>query len=337
MLSLIQLSGSPYDVGQSLGKFGAEAAHAHLVSSHAWQSVMAWKGTLQARAMSAMVREHFPSIWNELDGLAAGLELPLEEVVLWNCRGDVWAMAPDGCTTVQVPLARGPRITHNEDGDPAFAGHCAIAEIAIDQGSHFASFVYPASIPGHTFAVTETGLVMTVNNLRWRQVAVGVPRMVLTRAVLDQGSVPAALSLLRTIPRAGGFHLSLAQRGQPDLLSVEFSTMGVSSQPVQIPSLHANHAIHASMRDFPQIITKSSLCRQQSGDAMLDTVQDPLAILADQRNADFPVYRNALDDSDGENTMATADMHVGADAVRWQVYERPGGPARFQLIDARIR
>jgi hypothetical protein len=113
--------------------------------------------------------------------------------------------------------------------------------------------------------------------------------------------------------------------------------MGVSSQPVQIPSLHANHAIHASMRDFPQIITKSSLCRQQSGDAMLDTAQDPLAILADQRNADFPVYRNALDDSDGENTMATADMHVGADAVRWQVYERPGEPARFQLIDARIR
>src|SRR3546814_4173261 len=120
-----------------------------------------------------------------------------------------------GVQTCALPiLPDGPRITHNEDGDPGFAGHCGIGLFSPDNGPRFASFVYPASIPGHTFAVTQAGLAMTVNNLRSRKVAVGLPRMVLTRALLNQASVQDAIGLLRGASKAGGFHLSLAQRGQ---------------------------------------------------------------------------------------------------------------------------
>src|SRR3546814_14601750 len=69
------------------------------------------------------------------------------DLFLWNCRGDLWSMSPDGCTTVQLPMPDGPRITHNEDGDPGFAGHCGIGLFSPDNGPRFASFVYPASIP----------------------------------------------------------------------------------------------------------------------------------------------------------------------------------------------
>lgn len=346
MLSLLELSGSPFQIGQALGKFGAQAAHSYLVQSSSWSSVMAWRGSDAARTMQVLVEQHFPLIHQELLGLAAGLELPAQDVFLWNCRGDIWAMAPDGCTTVQLPLAAGPRITHNEDGDPGFAGYCGIGQFAPDGGPRFASFVYPASIPGHTFAVNEHGLAMTVNNLRSRQVAVGVPRMVLTRALLSQTELPQALALLRNTARAGGFHLSLAQRGRQDLLSVEFNAMGVSVQAIQKPGLHANHVVHESMRGFPQVITDSSLHRQQRGNALLadalafgstspDDI-DPLSILADQGNKQFPIYRDAPDDSDAENTMATADIQVGAKQVDWEVYERPGQSARFKLVDAQL-
>src|SRR5690606_34711358 len=148
MLSLLELSGSPFQIGQTLGKFGAQAAHSYLISSSAWNNVMAWRGSDADRAMQALVEQHFPLIHQELLGLAAGLELPPEDVFLWNCRGDVWSMAPDGCTTVQLPQADGSRITHNEDGDPGFAGYCGIAQAAPDKGPRFVSFVYPASIPG---------------------------------------------------------------------------------------------------------------------------------------------------------------------------------------------
>ena len=337
MLSLIELSGSPFEVGRRLGKFGAEAAHSYLIKSSSWDSVMAWRGSATARAMEARVQHGYPDIHQELLGLAAGLELPAGDVFLWNCRGDLWSMSRDGCTTVQLPGSGVPRISHNEDGDPGFAGYCGLGLFAPENGPRFASFVYPASIPGHTFAVTEAGLAMTVNNLRSRQVSEGVPRMILTRALLKLDSTAAAIRLLNEAPRSGGFHLSLAQRGRPELFSIEFNAMGVSAHAVQQAALHANHVVHREMADFPQVITDSSLHRQQRGDALLNgSATDPLAILADRGNAQFPIYRDAPDDSDNENTLATADIHVGVDTVEWVVYERPGQSARFHLVDAHL-
>lgn len=245
-------------------------------------------------------------------------------------------MAPDGCTTVQLPSHSGPRISHNEDGDPGFAGYCGIGEFIPKAGARFASFVYPASIPGHAFAVTASGLVMTVNNIRARGVVAGVPRMVLTRAMLNEPTITDAIVLLRDAPRAGGFHLSLAQRGQTDLISIEFSGAGMSVEHVRTPSVHANHAIHPAMNGLAQVVTESSRLRQQRGEALLAVAQqgenargnedrvDPLVILADQHNREFPIFRDSPTDSDNENTMATADIHVGADHVTWQVYERAG-------------
>src|SRR3546814_7815389 len=129
-------------------------------------------------------------------------------------------------------------------------------------------------------------------NLRSRKVAVGLPRMVLTRALLNQASVQDAIGLLRGASKAGGFHLSLAQRGRPELYSVEFNAMGVAAQAMQQAGLHANHVIHPEMTGFPQVITDSSLHRQQRGDALLNGLRtDPLTILAAQSNAEFPIYQ----------------------------------------------
>ncbi|MEM5436993.1 C45 family peptidase [Paraburkholderia diazotrophica] len=342
-LGFIEISGSPYEAGQALGRFGADAVHRHLVHTPAWRNVMQWRGTPMAAAMAAHVRQRFPRIWSELQGLADGLRVSFDEVFLWNCRGDVWAASPDGCTTVQLPFAADKRISHNEDGDPGFAGHCALAACRIDGSPGFVAFVYPGSLPGHTFAVTDAGLAMTVNNLRQRQVEAGVPRMVLTRAVLDAPSVDAALAVVCDNPRAGGFHLTLGACASPALLSVEFSAHGFSAREITQPSLHANHAIHPSMRDFPQVVTDSSRDRQARGDALLSAARDegckagrapdPLAILADTHGASLPIYRADPADPDDENTLATADIVIRASHIEWDVYEQPGGPPRYRLID----
>lgn len=341
MPRLISLSveGTPFEAGHQMGRFGAARLQAYARQSPAWASVMRLRGTPLALALAGHWRQALPRAWQELEGLAAGLEMPFEDVLLWNCRGDLWAMAPDGCTTVQQagPM---PRITHNEDGDPFFAGHCAIATFDV-QGAHaFASFLYPGSLPGHTFAVTDAGLAMTVNNLRCRDVRPGVPRMALTRALLDVSTLDAALALLRGTPRAGGFHLTLAHRASPRLVSVEFSSEACSVQDISGYALHANHAVHAVLQHLPQVVTPSSLHRQQRGDALLQAdwshrpgEADALRILADTDNADLPIYRTAPDDSDGENTLATADIRIGPAAITWHVYESAGAAPRFPMID----
>ncbi|HKX42631.1 MAG TPA: C45 family peptidase, partial [Burkholderiaceae bacterium] len=342
-LSLIDIAGTPHEAGRALGRFGARAVHEHLLHTKAWARVTEWAGSEPAAAMAALVRERFAGIWSELQGLAEGLDLPFEEVFLWNCRGDLGGMAPDGCTTVQLPGDAQRRMVHNEDGDPGFAGHCALAACRIEGSPRFVSFVYPGSLPGHTFAVTDMGLAMTVNNLRALHVAAGVPRMVLTRALLDAPTLDGAVSLLREQPRAGGFHLTLGHRGSAELLSVEFSSQACSAVRVTQPSLHANHAIHPAVRDLPQLITGSSGHRQVRGDALLEEARaraqpvDPLAILGDTANAQFPIHRLDPADTDDENTLATADIVIRASHIDWRVHEHPRGPARFQFSDGHVQ
>lgn len=324
-LSSFTVSGTPFQIGQQLGQFGAPAVHEYLVQSSAWNTVQQWKGSLAAEYMARLTRERLPDVWAELQGLANGLKLPVDDVFLWNARGDLWAMAPDGCTTVAIPGSDKQRITHNEDGDPAFAGRCAIVQCDVTGKAGFASFVYPGSLPGHTLAVNNHGVAMTVNNVRALYVDPGLPRMVLTRAILDMCDVAAAIRLLQGSPRSGAFNLNMSDVGSQSLVSVEYSSTMCSVLEITRPYLHANHAIHADTRDYPQIITGSSGHRQRRGNTLLEQLQpvDPLRILADDASERFPVFRRIPYDSDNESTLATADISIYPDRVEWQVYEDP--------------
>lgn len=333
-LSWLQARGSHHDIGLALGRWGAPACHRHLLHSEAWAGVQQWRGSAPARALQQHVERAFPWVLRELQGLAAGLELPLEQVLLWNCRGDLWAMAPGGCTTVLAPT----RLTHNEDGDPGFHGHCGLVHAQPDAGPAFTSFVYPGSIPGHTFAVNDAGLAITVNNIRAHQASAGVPRMVLARAALALRTPQEVVTLLRGHARAGAFHLGLGSAGAGQTVGVEYSHAAVTVQTVDsgtTAQAHANHAVHAGQQGLPQTITASSGARQRRARALLQRGVPPLDVLADQTEAE-PIYRDSSHDTDNENTLATADIDLGGSTPRWHVYDRPGH-AQYALEGIRRR
>ncbi|MXN45604.1 peptidase C45 [Shinella kummerowiae] len=333
-LGFVEMAGTPFEIGVQLGRFGREIVHRHLIAGHAWASVMTFRDDPRVAGMRGLVEARFPEYWAELQGLAMGLDLPFDDVFLWNCRGDVWAFAPDGCTTVQMPGSE-PVLAHNEDGDPGFRGHCALAHVRPEGGVAFTSFIYPASIPGHTFAATDAGLIQTVNNIRSRGIGIGIPRMVLGRALFDCRTLDDAVRLLKTAERAGAFHMTLGQKGDPRLLSIEFTHASCSVSTIERPQCHANHLIHEVMRGEKQIITGSSRARQQRGDAMLGdatgTSPDPLDILWDMAVSPLPIYRAQPDDPDHENTLATAVFRIRTDGIDWQVYDRAGELPRFTM------
>lgn len=339
-LPFLDLSGTPYEVGRGLGRFGAAAMHRHVRQGPAWASIMRLRNDARVAAMAMAVETQFPRHWAELQGLAEGLELPFRDIFAWNCRGDLWAAAPEGCTTVQVPGNAVRGIAHNEDGDPGLGGWCALARLAAAGGREFTAFVYPGSLPGHTFAVTEAGLVQTVNNVRALDGGAGIPRMVLTRALLDAPGLDAAVKLITGTKPAGGFHLTLAQAGDPRLLSVEFTGTRRSVTEIATPSVHANHLVHPGLEDVPQIVTDSSRERQRRGNLLVDGFRqrqhelDPLSILWDTAVPEFPIYRTDPADPDNENTLASAVFHVGAQRVQWCVYDKPERPARFVIRDS---
>ncbi len=324
--------GSPHRIGLALGRAGRQAVHAHLPSSLYFQALTGPAHAQAVARMAAATRARFPLIWAEIEGLAEGLEMPVEQVFAWNCRGDLLARVPDGCTTVMVPGAE-PVLAHNEDGLPFFRGACFIAEVTPENAPGFHAFCYPGSIPGHTFAFNDAGLAQTVNNIRLTGTEPDIPRMVLGRAVLTTDSLTAALDILRdgsdSGPNSGGFHFALSSRRDPRILSVEFGRGAVSVVEITRVSAHANHALHHPLGVSRQIITQSSGDRQIRADQLLADGCDALTILRDDGGTGLPIRRDAPDDPDDENTLGTAVLRLAADGIHWSIHDRRTGPATY--------
>lgn len=329
-LDWIRITGTPYDIGFALGQRGRHAVHENLLTSDPWTRAVSADHRPAILRMVAGTKELFPEIYSEIVGLADGLELPFDDVFAWNCRGDLFASTSDGCTTIQMP-GEDIVIAHNEDGLPFFDGHCFITEIA--GSGNFTSFCYPGSIPGHTFAVTDTGLVMTANNLRLTGVTSDVPRMVLGRAMLNCRSLDDVRNLLGDVPASGGFHYSLAQTGAGALISIEFGGGAYIEKEITRPSLHANHAVLGHRVHHRQIITDSSRDRQARGTVLLASPEpDLMEILRDTGGNGLPIWRRRPDDPDNENTIASAVFVVSGSELHWTFYS---GASKVALYDSK--
>lgn len=320
-----QAAGTPREIGLALGRAGREAVHRHLPSSEYFRAITGPAHAAAVARMADATRARFPLIWQEIEGLAEGLALPVGQVFAWNCRGDLLARSPDGCTTVMLPGDE-PLLAHNEDGLPFFRGACFIAEAAPADAPGFRAFCYPGSIPGHTFAFTDAGLAQTVNNIRLTGVRPEIPRMVLGRAILSAQTPRQAIAILQGA-QSGGFHFALSSTSDRRILSVEFGGGTVSVREITAPSAHANHALH---HPGAQIVTDSSRDRQIRADALVAETRDPLEILRDSGGAGLPIRRDEADDPDDENTLATAILRITASGIDWRIHDRATGEAAYR-------
>jgi Acyl-coenzyme A:6-aminopenicillanic acid acyl-transferase len=326
--SLFRVTGQPDDIGYRLGELARPMMVAYMQQSAAWKQVSRWRGHPFVEALWRAAEAYFPALVAELDGMAAGLGWPVEDVFLWNCRGELIHNAPDGCTTLAAVSGNARFIAHNEDGDPYLRERCFLVDVQPAGKPGFVSFYYPGSLPGHTFAASRAGLVQAINNLRIRVPAVGVPRMILARAVLDTNSLDEAVALLRDMPRASGFHHTLGCVGDSRLVSVEATVQRCSVVADTLRFGHANHLVHDGCDSEGQIITDSSRDRQVRVNALLPALGAPvtddalLRVLSDQAPSGLPIYRDDPHDPDDENTLATALFSVEADGVAMQVYRQ---------------
>jgi len=323
----VAAAGSPRAIGHGLGRAGRAAFHRHILPSRAFAACAAFVGSDRLAALEAAMRAHHPAVAAEMEGLAEGLALPFDEVFAWQCRGDLpgvlWPASPDagaeGCTTVAWrDRAGGGRLGHNEDGDPALADSVFLARIEPADAPPFTAFCYPGSLPGHAFAWTDAGLIMTINNIRAASPGRGVPRIVRCRAALAARSLTAARLTLTAAPAAGAFHHLLAAPGD-GLLGLEVGPDGAHADPGGRAFAHANHALWGGAVE--QVVTASSAARQARADALVrhwpavPTEADLEGVLDDATDVAFPIARRDPADPDGEITLGRLVVHVTADAL----------------------
>ena len=333
-LGLLSASGDAYAVGRALGEASAGALREVVPTLDRFRSLMRdWRGTDRVRALEAAARARWPSHMREIEGIADGAGVDFETVFLWNCRGDLpeggtRARHPEasGCTTVMIPLpgACCGIIAHNEDDAPGLHGHCRVVDVRPDHAPGFVSFYSPGLLPGHAFAVNRAGLVQTVNDVRAEDHAIGVPRHLVCRAVLDCERLDDAVARIRGASRASGFHHNLGRAGDHRLLSVEAPASGCAVVEARRPRVHANHLLHERFAHLPQAIDPSSHSRQLRAETLLGGGAvdggDPLCVLGDV-GSPLPIHRREKDAGDPGFTLATAVFRIGRAGVDYEVFD----------------
>ena len=329
----VTATGDAFSIGHALGAAAAVDIRERVFVTEEFRALRdKWAGTSYLEALEQAARANYPQYVREIEGIAAGAGQDFETMFVWNCRGDlrmpddvspeVLLASASGCTSVMVPATENEPaiIAHNEDGAPEFLGYCFWVNVTPNDGVAFESFMYPGMLPGHTFGANTAGIVQAINNIRVHDLKPGIPRHVITRAVLGARSFDDAIDTLRRDDRASGFHHNLGEAGSQRLASIEAPASGCNVREVTAPSAHANHLIADQFTDTAQSITQSSEDRQRRAEEMVVEGQGPEAILF-ERTA--PVYRANDDGDDYSQTLSTGIFSLYEDRVEWTIHATP--------------
>lgn len=332
-LTYSEFSGTPFQIGFASGQYGASAFHTTIYESKIWEQLREHSDSEVLEALQTATQQHFPHIWDELQGLAKGLEAPFDDVFLWNCKGEFLADIPYHSATLAQITDTKPRITQSINADTRLAKHCTLAIITPDLEPAFATLVIPGNLAGNYAGVSEHGLAIAINPIAMSQPQAGVPSAVLGRALFNQSDLSKTIKLINQTERAGACHIVLSQQGSKTALSIEFNGSEFIATPIQSLLLHTNHLTDVSRGAAGQSVADKaqSTRRLQHLQAFAESmdVSDPLAILAKAEAEELEAVPTAT-----RQFFATVDCQITADEVVWDVYDHPTGAARFRMTNA---
>jgi len=276
-----KISGPRHQIGEALGELARPYLGEHLAQSPTWAALRPWRGHAFLAYIEAQIRQSMPELAAELEGMAHALEMPLHDLLLWNCRGDFLpkldlppepAMDADASTSIAASTGNTRWLAHQQTLDMPEA-HCYLVEVNITSepdSPGFISHYQPGTLPGCGFSANRLGITQITDNL-WPSGDVSIdpglpriPRIVLSRAILDCRTMDQVLHLLGSTSCLGGLHLLLCSAQDHLLWSVETVPGVASYEELGRYYPHTNHMRHTDTAQRPQYIPTGSQqrCKQ---------------------------------------------------------------------------
>ncbi len=78
----VRIAGNRRQVGAALGKLARPLMATYLDQSATWKALRPWRGHPYLDELGEQARTALPALWDELEGLAEGLDMPLADVLL---------------------------------------------------------------------------------------------------------------------------------------------------------------------------------------------------------------------------------------------------------------
>ena len=237
--------GAPYEVGFGIGRVIGHSIKHDLVNRlrglpegmtladvHAWLTV-AW----------SLTEQRYPRVAAELRGVAAGAGVALLDYLL-VMSDELWDAAAKygGCTDVAV---RSPKLLIGHNNDEARDRQMWLIRSEGANGRWLTSLY----LNGVSAGSNSDGIVLTGNAVYASDVKLGIPKMVLSRAILDATTLREAVGIATDCYRASSYNNVLAD-SDGRFLALEGSATRVVPQRLDADGFyaHTNHYLHPSLR-----------------------------------------------------------------------------------------
>jgi isopenicillin-N N-acyltransferase-like protein len=336
--ALIEVQGTHREMGRQIGEARREQIH-HSVANlqvlikAAYDTLeLTWEGAqIQARKYLPFAEERYPQYVDEMRGIAEGANLTFDEVVTLNAMEAVTgdALHLTRCTSIAVNETRTADghvlLAHNEDWVPEDEDDVYVVSAKPVDEPPFLAMTYGGLLPNVGF--NAYGIAQLIDSVYPADSRIGIPRIIVSRAVLASKRISGAIGRCLIPRREAGYNHVLAHESG-ELYSVEVSARQFDMlHGIDGYIAHTNHYLTPEMKKIekdPEELLSSRvrynranrLLRQNSS----HTMKSLQAIQKDHVNLPNSICNHNLggtDPLDREGTISamiidltTREMHI---------------------------
>ena len=258
-VKLIRIKGSHREMGQQIGEECREKIQHHINNAHLLIDAsfstleLTWNGAqTQARKYMPFAQERYPHYVDEMMGLAEGARVPFDDVAVVNALEAVTidALHLSKCTSMAVNGDRTANghvlVAHNEDWLPEDEPDVYLIHATPKEEPPYLAMTYGALLPNIGF--NACGIAQCCDSVYPDDSRIGIPRVLVSRAVLAKKSPGEAIRETLIPRRAAGYnHLIAHESGE--MYNVEVSARRFAVLYAQDGYLvHTNHFLDPNMQ-----------------------------------------------------------------------------------------
>lgn len=259
-IPMIQVFGSHYQMGCQIGEACREQIrhsiyNAQVLLDQAYEHLqLTWEGAqMQSRKYFPFAEERYPQYVEELKGIADGSGMSFDDVAVVNGMEAVTmdALHLTKCTSMAVAQERTASgnviAAHNEDWVPEDEPDVFLIHARLDDEPPFLAMTYGALLPN--IGMNAYGIAQCCDSVYPSDSRIGIPRVVVSRAVLSARTPSEAMRHMLVPHRAAGYnHLLVHESGEMynvEVSSRRFAVLGGEGGVLA----HTNHYLDPQMRE----------------------------------------------------------------------------------------
>jgi isopenicillin-N N-acyltransferase-like protein len=256
---LIEVKGSHRQMGRQIGEAVPDQVKnsientRRLIDATFDALQLTWHGAqIQSRKYLPFAQERYPQYIDEIMGIAEGANVSFDDLMVLNAIEAVTmdALHLTKCTSMAVNEERTVNghvlVAHNEDWLPEDEQDVYVVHATPDDEPPFIAMTYGGLLPNIGF--NAAGIAQCCDSVYPNDVRIGLPRLILSRAVLAARTPADAIRMMLVPQRAAGYnHLLVHESGE--LYNVEVSARHFAIlYGEEGYLLHTNHYLDFNMQ-----------------------------------------------------------------------------------------